>query len=123
MFRRTRREFVQRVSAAAGSSLLFGSSPANAADHVSDQIHLSRSVPVAQAYDLVVCGGGPSGCAAALAARRQGLTVLLIEIQGQLGGMNIPRQSGTSAAPTAFRGQHRPSGRVGCQNRSFCVTG
>jgi hypothetical protein len=36
---------------------------------------------------VVVCGGGPSGCAAALAARREGLTVLLVEGQGQLGGM------------------------------------
>ena len=28
---------------------------------------------------LVVCGGGPSGCAAALAARREGLSVSLVE--------------------------------------------
>ena len=38
-------------------------------------------------YDIVVCGGGPSGCTAALAARREGLNVLLIEGQSQLGGM------------------------------------
>ena len=38
-------------------------------------------------YDVVVCGGGPSGCAAALAARREGLSVLVVEGQAQLGGM------------------------------------
>ena len=37
-------------------------------------------------YDLVVAGGGPAGCAGALAAARGGLNVLLVEAQGQLGG-------------------------------------
>ena len=37
-------------------------------------------------YDVVVCGGGPSGCAAAIAARRSGLSVLLVEARGKLGG-------------------------------------
>lgn len=46
-----------------------------------------RDVPIAEPYDVVVCGGGPAGCAAALAARRSGLGVLLVEGQGQLGGM------------------------------------
>lgn len=30
-------------------------------------------------HDVVIVGGGPAGCAAAIAARRQGLTVLLLE--------------------------------------------
>jgi hypothetical protein len=46
----------------------------------------ARDVPLLAAYDLVVCGGGPSGIAAALAARRAGVRVLLVEGQGQLGG-------------------------------------
>jgi len=37
-------------------------------------------------YEVVVCGGGPSGCAAALAAKRSGLSVLLVEAQSRLGG-------------------------------------
>lgn len=40
-------------------------------------------------YDVVVCGGGPAGCAAALAARREGLSVLILECSGQLGGMAV----------------------------------
>jgi hypothetical protein len=39
-------------------------------------------------YDLVVCGGGVSGCCAALAASRYGLKTLLIQDRGVLGGCN-----------------------------------
>ena len=38
-------------------------------------------------YDLVVCGGGFSGFAAAYAAAREGVRVLLIEREGALGGV------------------------------------
>lgn len=37
-------------------------------------------------YDIVVCGGGPSGVAAALSAARKGAKTLLIEQGGCLGG-------------------------------------
>ena len=36
--------------------------------------------------DVLVAGGGPAGCAAAVAAARQGLKVLLVERQSALGG-------------------------------------
>lgn len=36
--------------------------------------------------DVVVCGGGSAGCAAAIASRRSGLDVLLVEAQSKLGG-------------------------------------
>jgi len=38
-------------------------------------------------YDVVVCGGGPAGIAASVAAARTGAEVLLIERYGFLGGM------------------------------------
>lgn len=37
-------------------------------------------------YDVIVCGGGPSGVVAALSAKRNGANVLLIEASGILGG-------------------------------------
>lgn len=40
--------------------------------------------------DIAVIGGGPSGCAAAVAARRFGANVLLLEKDGSLGGMAGP---------------------------------
>ena len=46
-----------------------------------------REIPIAEPYDVVVCGGGPSGVGAALAAARNGLKTLMVEGQGQLGGM------------------------------------
>ena len=39
-----------------------------------------------EVYDAVVCGGGPAGVAAAIAAGRSGLKVLLVEGTGCLGG-------------------------------------
>lgn len=45
------------------------------------------SDPMLGECDVAVCGGGVAGCAAAIAARRAGLSVLVVESQGQLGGM------------------------------------
>lgn len=40
-------------------------------------------------YDVIVCGGGPSGICAAIGARRCGARVLLVEKSGLLGGANV----------------------------------
>ena len=42
---------------------------------------------VEEKYDLIVCGGGVAGAAAALSGRRHGLRVLLLEKQCILGGL------------------------------------
>lgn len=46
-----------------------------------------RKTPVLKAVDVVVVGGGPAGLVAALAAKRAGVDVLLIERHGYLGGL------------------------------------
>jgi len=55
-----------------------------------------RTVPIEEGYDLVVAGGGPGGCGAAISAARLGAKVLLVEGTGCLGGM------GTSALVSAW---------------------
>ena len=57
---------------------------------------LKRSIPVEDDFDIIVAGGGPSGCAAAISAARLGAKVLLVEATGCLGGM------GTSGLVTAW---------------------
>ena len=47
----------------------------------------SRDLPLDDTWDVIVAGGGPSGCTAAAAAAREGARTLLIEAAGALGGM------------------------------------
>ena len=47
----------------------------------------ARPIPVKGEYDIIVCGGGPAGVAAALAAARQGASVMLIERNQCCGGI------------------------------------
>ncbi len=47
----------------------------------------ARQVPVAGRSDVLVCGGGPAGVGAALAAARAGASVQLLEAAGCLGGV------------------------------------
>ena len=49
-------------------------------------ISITKDVPVAGEYDVVVCGGGPAGWVAAAAAARQGCRTALVERFGFLGG-------------------------------------
>jgi len=51
--------------------------------------HPAQDIPVLGEYDVVVCGGGPSGCAAAMGAARHGARTLLIEKYGYLGGSPV----------------------------------
>ena len=47
----------------------------------------ARETPVAYDANVIVCGGGVSGCAAAISAARNGARTLLVERNGVLGGI------------------------------------
>ncbi|MDQ3701973.1 MAG: FAD-dependent oxidoreductase, partial [Chloroflexota bacterium] len=47
----------------------------------------AREVPVVQRCDVLVCGGGPAGVAAAVAAARAGAKTYLLELHGCIGGV------------------------------------
>ncbi len=47
----------------------------------------SRILPVSTEADVIVCGGGPAGVAAAVASARSGAKTTLIEAHGCLGGI------------------------------------
>ena len=51
-----------------------------------NNIMLNKSVQVVGQYDVIVCGGGPAGWIAAVAAARNGKKTALIERYGFLGG-------------------------------------
>jgi len=46
-----------------------------------------RQTPIIEETDVIVCGGGPAGVAAAIASARAGAKTRLIETHGQLGGV------------------------------------
>jgi hypothetical protein len=48
----------------------------------------AREIPVYGETDVLVVGGGPAGCAAAIAAARTGADVTLVERYGYLGGLS-----------------------------------
>ncbi len=79
-----RREFV--TASAVGA--LVGASRAAAGD-TEPKVYRrpAADIPVVEENDVVVCGGGPAGIAAAVAARRAGASVRLIEANGFLGGI------------------------------------
>ncbi|XHR26796.1 MAG: FAD-dependent oxidoreductase [Chthoniobacteraceae bacterium] len=55
-----------------------------------------RSLSLDDSWDVIVVGGGPAGCSAAIAAAREGAKTLLVEGSGSLGG------AGTNAMVPAW---------------------
>ena len=50
-------------------------------------IDYKKSIPVKGSYDVIVCGGGVAGVAAAITAAENGFSTLLIEKSNILGGL------------------------------------
>jgi len=76
---------------ALGALAGFGGQPAaGAADLNAAALTPRESISV----DVLVCGGGPAGIAAAMMAARQGCNTLLVERYGRLGGMAVQAMVG-----------------------------
>jgi len=54
---------------------------------MSDYTLRERKMSLDESWDVIVVGGGPAGCAAAIGAAREGARTLLVEATGALGGM------------------------------------
>lgn len=54
---------------------------------MSNTIYEENQIPTIAEVDVLVCGGGPAGLGAAIRAAREGVSVMLVESQGCLGGI------------------------------------
>ena len=63
-------------------------SPPPASPSIATVTEPAREIPVHEETDVLVVGGGPAGTAAAIAARRLGQRVTVVERYGDLGGLS-----------------------------------
>ena len=82
-----RRNFVKQAGAMIAMATMPGGIQ-SASERREKSLTLKRSrIKVDDQWDVIIVGGGPAGCTAAIAAAREGAKTLLIEAMGQLGGM------------------------------------
>ncbi|MCP4512913.1 MAG: FAD-dependent oxidoreductase, partial [Fuerstiella sp.] len=77
-------EQVKRVSPSTGDVLRTAGKLSNDGKAIFES---ERGVPVVGKSDVLICGAGPAGIAAALSAARAGASVQLIDVAGCLGGV------------------------------------
>jgi len=81
----SRRSFLG--AAVAGSSILAGPVAGTSAANPEMFLEAAREIPLRNDADVIVCGAGPAGVSAAIAAARTGARVRLFEVHGCLGGI------------------------------------
>jgi ribulose 1,5-bisphosphate synthetase/thiazole synthase len=83
-----RRNFIKKTGLLAMAAATGTGLAANSADVKDKPLTLAKQkISVNDQWDVIVVGGGPGGCTAAVSAAREGAKTLLIEAMGQLGGM------------------------------------
>lgn len=81
-----RRKFLRNAGMLGLASVAYNN--ISASESIPSQIKSGKAgIKVSDQWDVIVVGGGPSGCAAATAAAHEGARVMLIEGTGALGGM------------------------------------
>ncbi|GHU89652.1 membrane protein [Bacteroidia bacterium] len=83
----SRRDFVKKAGLMAAATAIPGFATGMTPDKGRTLSLKKTKVSVDDQWDVIVIGGGPSGCTAAISAAREGAKTLLIEAMGQLGGM------------------------------------
>ena len=82
-----RRSALKNLSLAALAPLSFPSLASGAPLAANEFKEPSRRISIVKETDVIVCGGGPAGIAAAISAARTGAKTTLIEMYGCLGGI------------------------------------
>lgn len=108
----SRRRFLSTAGWSAAGLGASGLIAASAAESGEDDSRRSEAV---HETEVLVCGGGPAGMAAATVAARQGRKVLLVERYGRLGGMAVQAMvgplMGSATSPFVDEVLHRIGGR------------
>lgn len=81
-----RRHFLKTSGTLAAAAVLPGFVSAETAKKETYMLR-KQKISVNDDWDVIVIGGGPAGCSAAIASAREGSKTLLIEALGQLGGL------------------------------------
>jgi hypothetical protein len=84
---KTRRDFMKKAGLMALATTTSGFTVGGNTNTAKDITLNRKKIAVDDNWDVIVVGGGPGGCTAAISAAREGAKVLLIEATGQLGGM------------------------------------
>jgi len=82
-----RRHFVNRIGSLSLAMSVPGLAFSTQEKEKKNRISLKTRIPLDDQWDVIVVGGGPSGCTAAISAAREGAKTILIEATGALGGM------------------------------------
>jgi hypothetical protein len=84
-----RRNFLKHAGLAGLGTALVNHQPLASVDSSESEslVEQQREIPLKGVFDVIVCGGGPAGVAAAIESGRSGAKTLLVEANGCLGGV------------------------------------